>query len=141
MTVMRGIQEAAGAQRDRTLVRDAALVRISRTRRWTLAGAAALTAGLAVLASALLPGKSFGAKSHRAVQTATRSIAGNAPLTPPLPAPATAAQLGVSTSNQSSQAPPVPAPAPAPQASPQQVSPQPQAAPQSVQTVVVSGGS
>jgi hypothetical protein len=136
---MRGIQEPAGAPADRKLVRDAALVRISRTRRWTLAGAAALTAALAALASALLPGKSFGAKAHRTLQTATRPNTGNLSATPPLPAPANAAQLGVGESSQSSASPP-PAPQPAPEPQTQQAAPQPQPAP-SDQTVVVSGGS
>lgn len=114
---------------DRTLARDAALVRISRTRRWTLAGAAALTAGLAALASALLPGKSFGAGSR---STALSAAAG-----PALPAPADAAQLGVGGSGQAPQS--VPAPQAAPQPAPQPATPQP-AAP-SGGSAAVSGGS
>jgi hypothetical protein len=91
-------------------LRDAALARISRTRRWTLAAAAALTAGLAALASALLPGKSFGAKASTV--HATRSATSNSSGTPALPAPANAAQLGVGQGSESA------APAPAPQAQP-----------------------
>src|SRR5581483_8738448 len=104
---------------DRTVVRDAALLRISRTRRWALAGAAALTAGLAALASALLPGKSFGAAAHsRAESTAISQHAatsGSSSVTPPMPAPANAAQLGVSSSGQPAQSVPAPQPTPAPQ--------------------------
>jgi hypothetical protein len=48
---------------DAARLRDAALRRLSLTRRWIIAGAAALTAGLAALVSAILPGKSLGAKS------------------------------------------------------------------------------
>jgi hypothetical protein len=131
--MMRGLQEAAGVAADRALARDAALIRISRTRRWTLAGAAALTAGLAALASALLPGKSFGAKAHRPMQATSQTAAANPHAAPPLPAPADPAQLGL---GQSSQAPPVPqpTPAPAPATAPQAPAP-------SAQTVVVSGGS
>lgn len=109
---------------DRTLARDAALDRISRARRWTLAGAAALTAGLAALASALLPGKSFGAgspSSARAGQTAT--------VTPALPAAANAAELGVGGSGLGAQSVPAPQAAPASQA------------PAPVAPVAVSGGS
>jgi hypothetical protein len=98
------------------LARDAALARISRTRRWVIAAAAALTAALAALASALLPGKSLGAKTAGHATT-TRSSTG----TPALPVPASAAQLGLegpSSTPQSSPAPqpaaPQPAPAPAP---------------------------
>lgn len=101
---------------DPVRARDAALRRISFTRRWMIAGAAALTAGLAALVSALLPGKSLGAKATPATVSAAPPR-----LTPPLPAPATADQLGVGTAGQSSSqsippppAPPQPAPAPAP---------------------------
>ena len=128
---MRAIQEPAGAATDRTLVRDAALIRISRTRRWTLAGAAALTAGLAALASALLPGKSFGAKSHTTPQTTSRPAPAGSSVAPPLPAPANPAQLGVGGATSSSP-PPQPTAPPAPAVSPQPA----QSAPP-----VVSGGS
>ena len=78
------------------LERDAALERVGRTRRWMLAAAAGLTAALAALASALVPGKSLGAKSHIASITPTRTGSG-APSTgtPSLPPPAGAAALGL----------------------------------------------
>jgi len=125
----------AGGQNPALAVRarDAALTRISRTRRWMIAGAVALTAALAALASTLLPGKSFGAKG-----TATRSSSGPVATTagtgtPQLPAPADAAQLGLQGPSGAPQpsAPEQPAPQPAPQANPQ-----PAPAP-----AVVSGGS
>jgi hypothetical protein len=96
-----------------------------------LAGAAALTAGLALLASALLPGKSLGAKSRAVAKATTVARATSSSVTPPLPAPANAAQLGIQGSGV---AQPLPAPQPAPQ---------PQAAPQPAPGggAVVSGGS
>jgi hypothetical protein len=129
---MTGFQEPTTGPADRALARDAALFRIRRARGWMLAGAAALTAGLAALASALLPGKSLGAGSHRVA----RSAAATSAVTPPLPAPANTAQLGISAPGQAPQSlpPPPPAPQPAPQPS------QPQPAP-SGGGAVVSGGS
>jgi hypothetical protein len=113
------------------LERDAALERIGRTRRWMLAGAAALTAALAGLASALVPGKSLGAKTHAAsVPTSAVTKAKASSGVPTLPPPAGAAALGLQGSEEgsgggdssgssgssdgSSQAAPQPAPAPAP---------------------------
>ncbi len=120
------------------LARDAALARISRTRRWILAGAAALTAAFAALASALLPGKSLGAKTGVTTPSASRVTAAAPSGTPQLPAPAGAAELGL----QSSGAAPQPAPS---QPSPQQSAPQPAAAPAPAPSsgggAVVSGGS
>ncbi len=121
-----------------TVARDAALGRISRTRRWMLAGAAALTAGLAALASALLPGKSLGAKPTTVAATAARTGASRAPVTPQLPSPASSAQLGLNAPGQAPQSAPAPQPAPAP--APAQAAPQPAPAPSGGGTVV-SGGS
>jgi hypothetical protein len=134
---MAEMHEPLGQQEDRAHVRDAALLRISRTRRWMLAGAAALSAGLAVLASALLPGKSFGAGSSR---TASSASASNASVTPPLPAPANAGQLGLRPGGQAPESAPTPV---APQPQPQAPAPQP-AAPAPAPSgggAVVSGGS
>ena len=125
---MRELHRQAGDQADRALLRDAALARIGRTRRWMLAGAAVLTAALAALASALLPGKSFGAGSHAAPAAPTNSA-----VAPALPAAANAAQLGLSSAGGGSgQAQQAPAPAPAPQPAP---------SPAGGGAAVVSGGS
>jgi hypothetical protein len=124
------MQQVDRLQTNRALVRDAALARISRTRRWMLAGAAALTAGLAALASALLPGKSFGAGSRSTAQS-TRAIAANSP--PPLPAPANAAQLGISSAGSE--------PAPVPQPQPSAPAPAPAISGDGGGTTAVSGGS
>jgi hypothetical protein len=88
-----------------------------------------MTAGLAALASALLPGKSLGA--NRTAASAAQTASSGAPGTPGLPAPATGAQLGL----QGPSAAPTPAPAP------QQSQPSPQAAPSGGGGGVVSGGS
>jgi len=125
-----GRQLASAA--DGVRARDAALRRISHTRRWVLAGAAALSAALAALASALLPGRSFGARSL----TGGVRAAGSIDQTPPLPAAADAAQLGLSASAQASGASP---PQPAPQ--PPTPAPQPAPAPSGGSGEVVSGGS
>jgi hypothetical protein len=58
------------------LQRDAALVRVTRTRRFVIGGAAALSAGIAALVSAIAPGHSFGAKAAEAA-TQPRSESGN----------------------------------------------------------------
>lgn len=129
------------------LRRDSAMARLSRARRWVIALAAGLTAALAGLASALLPGKSLAAKhgaSGPAATTASRSTSG----TPGLPPAAGASALGLqgpdqspaSSSGSSSSAAPQssssPAPAPAPQSSAPAPAPAPAQAP-----AATSGGS
>jgi hypothetical protein len=113
------------------LERDAALGRIVRTRRWLLAGAAALTAALAALASALLPGKSLGAKVHSKSATSQPVARRSNSSTPRLPPPAGAAALGLRSGDsgtdnsgagnsgaQAAQPQPAPQPAPAPAPTP-----------------------
>jgi hypothetical protein len=69
------------------LARDAALARVRRTRRWVIAGAAALTAGFAALVSAVAPGRSLASKS--AVQTENSQPAQpTPPASPPQSSPA-----------------------------------------------------
>ena len=92
MTMPRNDQSSA-ERAAAALQRDATLARIARARRWMLAGAAALTAALAGLASALLPGKSLGAKTHVAAVPA--KTASSSSSTPTLPPPAGAAALGL----------------------------------------------
>jgi hypothetical protein len=48
------------------LERDAAIARVSRTRRWLIVAATALTAGFAAIISAVAPGRSFAAHSATA---------------------------------------------------------------------------
>ena len=132
-----------GVHRDPAETRDAALRRIRLTRGWMIAAAAGLTAGLAALASALLPGKSLGAKTGGAAvvrTTATPRPGG----TPALPSPAGASQLGVGSGGGSSESvtPPTSAPQPAtPQPAPQQAAPAPAPQPAPSGGGVVSGGS
>jgi hypothetical protein len=85
------------------LQRDAALGRVSRTRRWLLAGAAALTAALAALASALLPGKSLGAKVHATHASSKPVVRRSSSSVPGLPPPAGAAALGLRTEGSNSE--------------------------------------
>jgi hypothetical protein len=123
--------------------RDAALRRIGRTRRWLLVATAALTAALAALASALLPGKSLGPKSHIATTAPARAASVPATVTPQLPAPATGAQLGLgdpsgTSSGQAAQS--APSSPPVSQTAPQPA-PQTAAAASGGGGVVVSGGS
>lgn len=106
---------------DPVRLRDATLHRITLTRRWMIVGAAGLTAGLAALVSALLPGKSLGAKSSAPPVTTARANTASSPTSPPLPTPASAAQLGVGSAvpqQQQSVAPPPAPPQPAPQSAP-----------------------
>lgn len=129
------------------LIRDAALDRVRRTRRWVLLATAALTAGFAALVSAVAPGRSLASKtsastaaSSATASASTASSSGSA--IPSMPPPAGANQLGLSGPNeapssgddqsQSSQpsAPAQPQSAPAPAPAPQPAAP-----------AVVSGGS
>lgn len=124
------------------MARDLALGRIQRTRRWLIVAVAGMTAGLAALASALLPGKSLGAKSRSTIATSTpsRTSTTKSAATPQLPAPANAAQLGL----QGPSVGPAPAaPAPESQPAPQQSqpTPAPAPAPSGGGGAVVSGGS
>jgi hypothetical protein len=117
------------------LDRDAALVRLRRTRRWVLAGAAAVTAGIAALVSAVAPGRSLGAGAHSRGQAPSLRTSST---TPALPPPAGAAQLGLAGPGEA------PAPVPdqsqgAPGSSGSSAAPNPAPAPQ--QPAAVSGGS
>lgn len=126
------------------------MARAARARRAMIVAAAGLTAGLAALASALLPGRSLGAGTHRRAALATPSR----PVTsaPQLPAPAGAAQLGLQAPSQAPSTPtpsgpaapassPAPAAsAPAPAASAPAIAPAPVPAPAPV-APAVSGGS
>lgn len=124
-------------------LRDAALHRISVTRRWMIVGAAGLTAGLAALVSALLPGKSLGAKASSPTVTTASTNSASSPTSPPLPTPASAAQLGVGSAvpqSQQSVAPPPAPPQPGPQSAPATSAPAPSAPTQSAPAPAASGG-
>ncbi|MBV9804908.1 MAG: hypothetical protein JO130_17035 [Solirubrobacterales bacterium] len=146
------------------MLRDAALDRVTRTRRWVIAGAALLTAGFAGLVAAVAPGRSLG-KSHAATESASAATAsaGSARSSPSsaipkMPPPASAGDLGLqapnnapSPDNQSqsqtqtqTQSAPQPQQSAPSQPQPQQSQPQPSvpAAPaQPPAGGVVSGGS
>lgn len=131
------------------LERDAALMRVSRARRWMIAGTAALSAGFAALVSSIAPGHTLKSKSSPgATATASRTAAaapvktynrmpplaspGDLGLQGPRSAPQSASQPGPS-GGSSSQVTPDPS---------QSVQPNPaQAAPQPAPAPAVSGGS
>lgn len=128
------------------LARDAALARIGRARVFMLVLAVGLSALLAMLASALLPGKSLASK-RVAARTAVRPArSGPIPrrteaVAPRMPAPAGPGQLGL---QGPSQAPQSVAPPPVQSAPPAQSSPPVQSAPAPATSgggAVVSGGS
>ena len=133
-----------GSQSRAALARDAALARISRTRRWVIAGAAVLTAGFAALVSAVAPGRSLASKSNAGTNPATTSAStrGSAGSTsiPQMPPPANPGALGLqgpdqapsSDQSQSNQSQP---------SQPQPSQPQPQSIPPAPSPPVVSGGS
>src|SRR5581483_290191 len=122
------------------LQRDAALQRLSRVRRWTLIGAAGLTAGAAALVSAVAPGRSFGAKARPPVPNTT-TTATTSTARPKMPPLASASQLGLQGPAEAPQAAPAPqsSPAPAPAPAPAQAAPTP--APAQSSAPPVSGGS
>jgi hypothetical protein len=129
------------------MARDAALARIGRARVLMLVVAVALTALLAAMASALLPGKSLGATSKRAAggahpATTTRRVRSHrtAAVAPKMPAPAGPAELGLQAPGQAPQS--VPPPPPVTQSQPS--APVPSAPAPAVPSgggAVVSGGS
>jgi hypothetical protein len=127
------------------LARDAAFARVRRTRRWVIAGAAALTAGFAALVSAVAPGRSLASKSAVRTEASTGSSSARQGSTaiPQLPPAANPDTLGLGGASQQPQtAPSQPQnsqPAqPTPPASPPQSS---SAAQSSGGGGVVSGGS
>jgi hypothetical protein len=132
-----------GNQSLAVLERDAALVRVGRTRRFVIVATAALTAAVAALVSAVAPGRSLGAKAQTTPATAARVAApssgsATAPGLPPLASPGSLGLQGPSEAPQ-----PVPDQSQAPSDPSQgQAQPAPAASPQSSGGgAVVSGGS
>src|ERR1700741_3087126 len=102
------------------LARDAALGRIVRTRRGVIGAAAALTAGIAALVSAVAPGHSLASKTQAATTASTSGVttargSSSSSSLPRMPAPANPGDLGL----QGPQQAPSPSPAPQPQSQPQ----------------------
>jgi hypothetical protein len=129
--------------------RDAALARISRVRRWMIAAAAALSAGIAALVSSVAPGHTLRHKSSEASPSSASGASGGRASAsrprgqavrvrfPPLASPA---DLGLKAPSSA----PAPAPsqaATAQQPKPAQSAPAPQPAPVSAPAPAVSGGS
>ena len=118
------------------LDRDAALARVRRTRRWVIAGTAALTAGFAALVAALTPGRSLASKSPAATEVASASGGSatrvrSASSVPQLPPAANPDSLGLQGPSQPPQAASSPSQSQSQSASPQ---PQSQSAPSSPQS-------
>src|SRR5438270_399416 len=88
------------------LERDAALTRVSRTRRWLILAAAALTAGFAALVSAVAPGRTL--RSKHAVALRTSPVRPAAPRRLTMPPLAKPGQLGLQGPAQAPQALPDP---------------------------------
>jgi hypothetical protein len=124
------------------LSRDAALLRVVRTRRFVIAGAAALTAGFAAVVSSIAPARTV-RRTAAVPPTATRAKARSAPASLKMPPLASPGDLGLQGPTsvpqvaQSSSAPSVPAPSQ--QSAPVQAAPAP--APVPAAPTVVSGGS
>jgi hypothetical protein len=87
------VAESSGESRRRA--RDAALDRILRVRRWIIAAAAAATAGVAALISAVAPGHTLGASGHSAGPSSNSAGTATSNPSPQMPAPAGASQLGL----------------------------------------------
>ena len=81
------------------LARDAALARVRRTRRWVIAGTAALTAGFAALVSAVAPGRSLASKpavqNEASTAASSSSSSSSSPAIPELPPAANPDSLGL----------------------------------------------
>jgi hypothetical protein len=111
--------------------RDAALRRLRRTRRWVIAGTAALTAGFAALVSAVAPGRSVASKSavRTEASTGASSSSSSARIAssaiPQLPPAANPDSLGLQGPSQ----PPQPVPSQQQNSTPSQNSVPPQSTP------------
>jgi hypothetical protein len=131
------------------LERDAALVRVSRTRRWLIAGAAGLSAGIAALVSSAAPGHTLSSRGQPGISTSgsasapvrTASAARSSRTMPPLASPGELGLQGPSSAPQA--APSVAQASPDPSQSAQAAPNPAQAAPAPAPTPapVVSGGS
>jgi flagellar protein FliO/FliZ len=136
-----------------TLHRDAALSRVSNTRKLVAAGAAALTAGLAWLAATATPGRTLGTTGQsRSAGVTPAPNSGSSSASQSLPPLASPSDLGLQGPGSAPSAASAPSPAPADQSQvapdQSQVAPAPsqaapaQSAPQAAAPApVVSGGS
>jgi F0F1-type ATP synthase membrane subunit c/vacuolar-type H+-ATPase subunit K len=129
------------------LLRDAALERVRRTRRWVLLATAGLTAGFAALVSAVAPGRSLASKTSASSVTASASAASASTASssgsgiPSLPPPAGANQLGLSGPDGAPSPDQSQSSGQSPSSAPAQPQSAPAPAPAPVAPPVVSGGS
>jgi hypothetical protein len=128
---MIAVEHRGSGQRSKSLAqleRDAALSRVGRARRWLIVAAAALTAGLAALVSAIAPGRTLGARAQVRVPVTNGSVrSASATQMPPLASPSTLGLRGPSVGPQAAPS----------QSGPSQAAP----APASAAPAPVSGGS
>jgi len=122
---------STGRQSSAALARDAAIARVGRTRRWVIAGAAALTAGVAGLVSAVAPGRSLASKSGVKTEASTgagRAATGasaSSSAVPQLPPVANPSSLGLQGPSQPPQSVPNPPQTQSQPSAPQSSSPAP----------------
>jgi hypothetical protein len=133
------------------LERDAALVRVSRTRRWMIGAAAAMSAGITALVSSVAPGHTLkkGTQARELTATRTTAPARAAARMPPLASPKDLGLQGPSSAPQAaqqaapaaSQASPAPTQSSAPDPTQAAASAAPTPAPAPAPAPAVSGGS
>jgi hypothetical protein len=137
-----GWRQASLAARER----DAALQRVSRTRRWMIGAVAALSAGITALVSSVAPGHTLkkNANARELTTSGTATQARTATRMPPLATPSDLGLQGASSPPQASSAPSGSTPAPtrsvAPPDNSQAAAPQ-APAPAPAPAPAVSGGS
>jgi peptidoglycan DL-endopeptidase CwlO len=140
-----GRQRASLAARER----DAALVRVSRARRWMIGAAAALSAGITALVSSVAPGHTLkkGAQSRELTATRSTAPARTAARMPPLASPSDLGLQGPSSAPAAASGPSQSAPDPTQSAAPDNSqaaagsAPAPAPAPTPAPAPAVSGGS
>jgi peptidoglycan DL-endopeptidase CwlO len=127
------------------LERDAALQRVSRTRRWMIGAVAALSAGITALVSSVAPGHTLkkNANARELTTSGTATQARTATRMPPLATPSDLGLQGPSSPPHASSAPSASTPAPTQSAAPDnsRASAPPAPAPSPAPAPAVSGGS
>ncbi len=124
------------------LERDAALNRVGHVRRWTIIGAAALTAAFAALVSAVAPGRTLRSRTYARGLVTSGARARPASVSTQMPPLASPSELGLNAPGEAPQAPAPVQATPDPSqaaAAPAQAVPTPD--PSAGGGAVVSGGS
>jgi hypothetical protein len=135
--MVHGQEMTARTRSQAALNRDAALVRISYARRWLIAGAAGLTAGLAAFVSATAHGRTLKKGAVVAVPAPNSSSSSTTVQMPPLASPTSLGLQGPVEDPQPSSS----GSAQTQSSSPSQSQAAPTPAPSSSSSAAVSGGS